>query len=740
MPNDRTLVVERFRDELGDWRVVLHSHYGMQVHAPWALAVGARVTVLYGIDGATMANDDGIVVRIPETDGEPPGADLFVLEPDELDAIVTREVGGSALFASRFRECAARALLLPRYNPGRRSPLWQQRQRASQLLDVARKFPAFPIVLETVREVLQDVYDLPALTSLAKDIEARRIKIVETTTEDASPFARSLLFCYVGAFMYEGDSPLAERRAAALSLDAGLLSELLGRAELRELLDPAVIARTELELQRLAPDRRAKGPEGAADLLRILGPLDAEEVAARLEPDEAGSAADHLDALVAGRRALRVSFGGQPRVAAIEDASRLRDALGVPLPIGTPMAFVEPVADPLGDLVGRYARTHGPFTIADAATGIGLGSAVIADTLARLGAQRRVVEGEFRPGASGSEWCDVEVLRRLRSRSLAALRSEVEPVERAAYARFLPAWQHVAGADRERGLRGVDGVLQVIEQLAGAPVPASAWETLVVPARVRDYTPAMLDELTSTGEVIWSGAGTLAGADGWVSLHLADQVALTLPEPDAHDTDELQREILTTLGTGGGYFFRQLSDAVGSTDDTALVTALWDLVWAGLVTQRHPVAAAGAARGRVHGAQDAAAGAARAHVPGRADAAARHADAHGTADRGRALVHRAARRDRRHRARGGHGRAAAGALRRGHARIRDDRARARRIRAHLQGARRVRGHGTRAPGLLHRDAGRCAVLHGRHGRPAARVHPGSGRGRAAARRADARGH
>ncbi|WP_316298618.1 Lhr family ATP-dependent helicase [Clavibacter michiganensis] len=584
VPNDRTLVVERFRDELGDWRVVLHSPYGMQVHAPWALAVGARVTELYGIDGATMANDDGIVVRIPETDGEPPGADLFVFEPDELDAIVTREVGGSALFASRFRECAARALLLPRYNPGRRSPLWQQRQRASQLLDVARKFPAFPIVLETVREVLQDVYDLPALTSLAKVIEARRIKIVETTTEDASPFARSLLFSYVGAFMYEGDSPLAERRAAALSLDAGLLSELLGRAELRELLDPAVIARTELELQRLAPDRRAKGPEGAADLLRILGPLDAEEVAARLEPDEAGSAADHLDALVAGRRALRVSFGGQPRVAAIEDASRLRDALGVPLPIGTPMAFVEPVADPLGDLVGRYARTHGPFTIADAATGIGLGSAVIADTLARLGAQRRVVEGEFRPGASGSEWCDVEVLRRLRSRSLAALRSEVEPVERAAYARFLPAWQHVAGADRERGLRGVDGVLQVIEQLAGAPVPASAWETLVLPARVRDYTPAMLDELTSTGEVIWSGAGTLAGADGWVSLHLADQVALTLPEPDAHDTDELQREILTTLGTGGGYFFRQLSDAVGSTDDTALVTALWDLVWAGLVT------------------------------------------------------------------------------------------------------------------------------------------------------------
>jgi len=577
LPTDRTLVVERFRDELGDWRVVLHSPFGMQVHAPWALAVGARVTERYGIDGATMASDDGIVVRIPDTEGEAPSADLFVFDPEEIAGIVTEEVGGSALFASRFRECAARALLLPRYNPGKRSPLWQQRQRAAQLLDVARKYPTFPIVLETIREVLQDVYDLPALTELIRQLESRRIRIVETTTTIASPFARSLLFSYVGAFMYEGDSPLAERRAAALSLDTSLLSELLGRAELRELLDAAVLERTELELQRLAPDRKAKDLEGVADLLRMLGPLTTDEVGARVVPDSPHET--WLEDLAGSRRALRVSFAGRDWWSAIEDAGRLRDALGVPLPIGTPLAFIEPVKDPLGDLIARFARTHAPFTVAAAAERFGLGTAVVLDTLRRLSGERRVSEGEFRPGATGSEWCDAEVLRRLRSRSLAALRHEVEPVDTATFGRFLPSWQHVGGT-----LRGVDGVLTVIDQLAGVPIPASGWESLVLRARVRDYLPSMLDELTSTGEVLWTGAGSLPGNDGWISLHLADTVPLTLPEPADHETNELEREVLTTLGSGGAYFFRQLSDAVGSTDDTALVTALWDLVWAGLVT------------------------------------------------------------------------------------------------------------------------------------------------------------
>ena len=578
VPSDRTLVVERFRDELGDWRVILHSPYGMKVHAPWALALGARIRDRYGIEGGAMASDDGVIARIPDTDQEPPGAELFLFDPDDLTAIVTEEVGGSALFASRFRECAARALLLPRYNPGKRSPLWQQRQRSAQLLSVAVKYPSFPIVLETVREVLQDVYDLPSLTTLARDIENRSIRVVETETEQASPFARSMLFGYVAAFMYEGDSPLAERRAAALSLDPTLLAELLGRAELRELLDAGVIEQTELELQRLAPDRRVKGAEGVVDLLRILGPLTVEEIDARVQPTEDGPA-DVRAWLTELDRNTRVWRAGADRWAIIEDAARLRDALGIPLPIGIPTAFIEPVDDPLGDLVGRYARTHGPFAVSDVAERLGIGTAVALTALRSLGKQKRVVEGEFRPGAAGSEWCDAEVLRRLRGRSLAALRQEVEPVDAATLGRFLPAWQHVT-----EPLRGVDGVAQVIDQLAGVALPASAWETLVLPARVRDYSPVMLDQLTASGEVIWSGAGSLPGNDGWVSLHLADAAGVTLAEPTGAETTELQRSILTSLAGGGAYFFRQLSQSVGSLDDKELTTALWDLVWAGLIT------------------------------------------------------------------------------------------------------------------------------------------------------------
>lgn len=594
VPTDRALVVERFRDELGDWRVVLHSPYGMPVHAPWALAVSARVRERLGVDGAALAADDGIVVRIPDSDAEPPGADLFLFEPDELEQLVTDEVGGSALFAARFREAAARALLLPRRDPGRRSPLWQQRQRASQLLDVARKFPGFPIILETVREVLQDVYDLPALLALTRDIAQRTVRVVETETPAPSPFARSLLFGYIAAFLYEGDSPLAERRTAALSIDPTLLSELLGRAELRELLDPAVIDRTEAELQRLLPERHARDTEGIVDLLRMLGPLDAAELAARVDADTLGAPLETvIDDLVAGARALRVTIAGTARVAAIEDASRLRDALGVALPIGVPAAFVEPVDDPVGDLVSRFARTHGPFDVHDVATRFGLGPAVVTDALRRLAADRRVVDGEFRPGATGAEWVSVEVLRRLRSRSLAAVRREVEPVEQSAFARFLPAWQHVGGP-----LRGVDGLAQVIEQLAGVALPASAWESLVLPARLDGYSPAWLDELTVAGEVVWSGAGSLPGNDGWVSLHLADSAPLTLPlaaDPAEAELPPVQAAILAALDGGGAYFFRQLGAAVGAAlaaadpqepplDDATLADALWDLVWAGRVT------------------------------------------------------------------------------------------------------------------------------------------------------------
>lgn len=583
LPTDTTILVERFRDELGDWRLVVHSPYGVPVHAPWALAINARLRERYGVDGQAVASDDGIVVRIPDTEAEPPTGEVIVFEPEEIEQLVTQEVGGSALFAARFRECAARALLLPRRDPGRRSPLWQQRQRAAALLEVASKYPSFPIVLEAVRECLQDVYDLPALLSLMRAVDRREVTVTDVTTTSPSPFAASLLFGYVAQFMYEGDSPIAERRAAALSLDQGLLAELLGRAELRELLDPEVLEELEAELQRLAPDRRARDAEGLVDLLRLLGPLDTAEVTERSV--DGADVDGWLGALTDARRVVRVRMAGAERWAVVEDVARLRDGLGVPVPPGTPEVFAEPVDDPLADLVARFARTHGPFTTDQVADRLGLGAAVARHTLERLAGQGRVLDGEFRPSGSGTEWCDAEVLRRLRRRSLARLRQEVEPVDPAALGRFLGAWQHVHG----RGLRGVDGVVTAIEQLAGCPVPASALESLVLGARVRDYTPAYLDELTTGGEVLWAGHGPLPGSDGWVSLHLADQAHLTLPEPQPLELTDLHQALLDALEPGGAWFFHQLAETARRTTDSHRTTdatisaALWELVWAGRV-------------------------------------------------------------------------------------------------------------------------------------------------------------
>ncbi|OBK16681.1 ATP-dependent helicase [Mycobacterium asiaticum] len=584
VPTDTTLLVERFRDELGDWRVILHSPYGLQVHGPLALAVGRRLRERYGLDEKPTASDDGIVVRLPDTgftvgDDSPPGAELFVFDPDEIDPIVTAEVGESALFASRFRESAARALLLPRRHPGKRSPLWHQRQRAAQLLEVARKYPDFPIVLETIRECLQDVYDVPTLTGLMGQIAQRKVRVAEAETARPSPFAASLLFGYVGAFMYEGDVPLAERRAAALSLDSTLLAELLGRVELRELLDPEVIAGTGRQLQHLSEDRAARDAEGVADLLRLLGPLTEQEVAARATTTDVGG---WLEGLRTARRALPVSFAGRSWWVAVEDIGRLRDGVGAAVPVGLPAAFTESVADPLGELLGRYARTHPPFTTADAAARFGLGLRVTADVLGRLASDGRLVRGEFvaaSAGAGSEQWCDADVLRILRRRSLAALRAQVEPVSTAAYGRFLPAWHQVGDGAQVSGL---DGLAAVVDQLAGVRIPASALEPLVLSPRVRDYSPAMLDELLASGEVTWSGAGSISGSDGWIAFHHADSVTMTLAPPAEIEFTDAHRSILDSLSGGGAYFFRQL--AQGGQGETALKEALWELVWAGWIT------------------------------------------------------------------------------------------------------------------------------------------------------------
>lgn len=577
LPDDRTLVVERFRDVLGDWRLCLHSPFGARVHAPWALAIAERVREETGLDVQAMPTDDGIVLRLPDAE-EAPSVDLVLFDPEEISARVTAAVGGSALFASRFRECASRALLLPRRQPGKRNPLWLQRQRSASLLQIVSGYPEFPMVLEAMRECLTDVFDLPALQGLMQDLRSRAVRLRSVDTAMPSPFASALLFNYLGAFLYDGDAPLAERRAGVLALDTTLLAELLGQAELRDLLDPEALGEVELELQRLTPERRLRDAEDLHDALRDLGPLSPEEIAER------GGDPAWTDILLRTRRSFSLRLAGEERWVAAEEASRFRDALGSPLPPGLPTAFLEPAADPLGDLVGRYARTHGPFHTEDAAARLGLARAVVADTLRRLEQAGRVVQGEFRPGGQGLEWCHAEVLRRLRRRSLARLRKEVEAAPPRALGRFVPRWQ---GAVAARA-RGLDGVLRAVEQLQGALLPAAALETLVLPARVADYAPALLDELCSAGEVTWAGAGEVGSDDGWLRLYLADDASGLVPVAEERDFSPEARAALEAVASGGALFFRQIHERVAASlrplADPELLEALWELVWAGRVT------------------------------------------------------------------------------------------------------------------------------------------------------------
>jgi ATP-dependent Lhr-like helicase len=578
VPDDRTIVVERFRDEIGDWRVCIHSPFGAQVHAPWAIALRARLGERWGDDPELLWSDDGIVVRLPAAVDELP-LDALTLDPEDIDEIVIEHLPSTALFTSRFREAAARSLLLPRRRPDQRTPLWQQRQRAADLLSVAVKYPQFPVLLEATREICNDVFDLPALRQVLGDIRSRRVRVVPVDTPRASPMAQSLLFGWIAVYMYEYDAPLAERRAAALGLDRDLLRELLGAEELRELLDPDVLADLELELQRCTPERRARDADEVHDLLRTLGPLSRAEIDLRA----AGDPAAWIDTLLHERRAIAVTIAGEARVAAAEDAARLRDALGVALPQGLPAVFTDPVADPVADLVERYARTHGPFLTAEVAARFGIDAARVLPALDALLRAGRIVQGEFRPDGVQREWCDDDVLRQLRRRSLAALRREIEPVDAAALARFLPGWQGV-GSNR----RGIDALVETIGVLQGAAVPASALEADVLPARVAGYRPADLDALCTAGEVVWIGAGAIGAADGRLALFFRDQVPLLAPEPGDVPDDPLHRALLDHLAGRGASFWPELvkaaADAQLPYDDPTVLAALWDLVWVGHVT------------------------------------------------------------------------------------------------------------------------------------------------------------
>jgi ATP-dependent Lhr-like helicase len=573
VPSDKALVAERFVDEVGDYRVCLLSPFGARVHAPLALAIATRARDAASVDVETVWSDDGIIFRFPESD-DPPELGPFVPSAEELEELLVRALGQSSLFAARFRENAARALLLPRRHPGRRSPLWAQRKRSADLLAVAARYGSFPILLETYRECLRDVFDVPALEDLLRRIASRRIKLVTVDTQRASPFAASLLFSYVANFIYDGDAPLAERRAQALSVDHAQLSELLGEAELRELLDADAIAEVERSLGRLE-NPVSEHPDALHDLLLALGPLSLGVVAERVRP---GDAAERLlEQLVAERRLIVVQIAGERRYAAIEDAARLRDALGAVPPAGVPSAFLASVADPLGDLVSRHARTHGPFTIDDVALRFGLPPAPVRTVLERLRDEGRVVEGELLPGGRGREWCDVGVLRRLKRLSLAKLRREIEPVEHATLARFAIEWHEIG-----RSGSGPDAVGAVLEQLSGAPLVASALESDVLPARLGRYQPADLDLLCASGEVVWRGLEPIGTGDGRLAFYFADQYALLAP-PAGEVEGELALALRSALGGRGALFFSDLVAATGAFARDVLDT-LWQMVWAGEVT------------------------------------------------------------------------------------------------------------------------------------------------------------
>ncbi len=572
VPDDRTIVVERFRDEVGDWRVCLHTPFGGRVHAPLALALEARLHETLGVDARALWTDDGIAMHLPEVES-PPTLDQLILDPEEVNALVSAQLPASALFAARFRENAARSLLLPRRRPGQRTPLWQQRMRSANLLQVAGQYADFPILAETWREVMSDHFDMPALTSLLRSIRSREIRVVSVETERASPFASSLLFSYVAEYMYEGDQPLAERRAQALTLDRDLLAELLGSEDLRELLDPEAIAAVELELQGLLPERFPRDVDEAHDLLARLGDLSAAEALAR------GAGADWLDALVKERRAVATRIAGQERWIAAEDAGRYRDALGASLPVGLPDVFLEAGHAPLESLLRRYARTHVPFVTIDPAKRWGLPAQTVDEVLSHLAARGDIAAGEFRKAAEGREYCHPEVLRTLRRRSLAALRREVESVPQEALARFLPAWHGI-------GVRagGTERLLEVVFQLQGLALPASVIERDVIASRVGNYNPRLLDELVSMGEVVWVGRGSLGATDGRVALYLrGDAPRLVSPPVDAPQS-ELHDRLRAHLKSRGASFFRDLYNACGGGDEEVMLDALWDLVWAGEVT------------------------------------------------------------------------------------------------------------------------------------------------------------
>lgn len=521
VPDDRTVIIEVCADEEGDDRIVIHASFGKRVCEPWALAITARVRERFGFDPQAMAADTGIVVRFPQAEsGDLPDLAAFLFDPDEAERIVAAEVGATALFAARFRECASRALLVASRQPGKRAPLWQQRVKGGQLLEAARREGDFPLLAEAARECLHDVYDMGALRQVMEDIDTGAVRVSAVRTQTPSPFAAPLLFGYVADHLYEGDLPHAERRHALLSVDADLLGELLGSDKAAEVLDQAVVDAVQAELQGTAAGYRARGVEGVCELLRRVGPLSTSNVACRtdgpldaMEDDEAAACADDeqaralLDELEAGHRAFRTQIAGAPVWAVAEDAARLRAVLGAPCPDWARIEGDAGSAETLLDgVIARILRTNALCTAESIAQELGLGTALVEESLRRLAGQGRAVQMAYPADAPIPSWTDPVVMRRLRARSLAAARQAIAPVDQATYLRYLFDLQGIGDAE---GVDGIDRLAEIIAQFEGVFLPAQLWEASVFPTRMAGYDPVLLDDLLACGDVVWQG-----GTDG----------------------------------------------------------------------------------------------------------------------------------------------------------------------------------------------------------------------------------
>jgi len=572
IPSDRDIVIERCRDELGDWRVCVLTPFGTRVHAPWCMAATAKLRAERGLEVETMWTDDGFVIRMPEEE-EALDTSWLLPSPAELKDLVLRQLGSTSLFAAKFREAAARALLLPRRRPGVRAPLWQQRKRAADLLSVASRYSSFPILLETYRECVRDIFDLPAATTILREIQRGKIRVTTLDSERPSPFASTLLFSYIANYIYDGDAPLAERRAQALAIDPSQLEEILGSTDLRELLDREALLEVEQQLQALDPDYQARHPDALHDLLLRLGDLTRNEVAARcIDPDALGK-------LLSARRALAVRIAGETRHIPIEYAGRYRDALGTPLPPGIAEPYLHKIDRPLLELMRRYARTHGPFPASEPAARYGLPAEKLDGVLRALHGAGKLLEGEFRPDGSQREWCDPDVLQQVRRKTLARLRSEVEPVEQRTFARLLCRWQGVTIPRR-----GARALMDAIELLQGAAVPASELEREILPARVADYRLGDIDALIASGDVVWVGRERIGERDGRVALYLAESLGKLLPPDPEAELSERAVHVLQALERQGANFFAALHQAAGGGYPGDTQDALWELVWAGRIT------------------------------------------------------------------------------------------------------------------------------------------------------------